>query len=516
MLRLWATGNIQLIPYQKLHYYYIIYRISENLITNNRREFMFSTINEVQDFCKNNAIEMIDFKMIDICGRWRHLTIPVERLNEDVMKYGIGFDGSNYGYAPVEKSDMVFIPDLSSSHLDPFVDIPTLTMIGDVLVIDSEGNKPFDQYPRNVALRAEEYMRERKIADSILIGPEFEFHVLEHVSYECKPNSVAFKLDTTQAEWNSGLNNYNNSGYHVPVKGGYHITPPHDTTYGLRSKMCLLLEDWGVKVKYHHHEVGGPGQLEIEVELGNLTEMADKTMIIKYVVKNAAVANNKTATFMPKPIFSEAGNGMHVHMLLMKEGKPIFYDEKGYSGLSQEAHWFIGGLLKHARSLCALTNPSTNSFKRLVPGYEAPVTIGYATSNRSAVIRIPAYAKSPETKRFEIRNPDATCNPYYAYAAILMAGIDGILNKIDPHENGWGPFDFNLYHLSEEEKKKLCSLPKSLDKALDALEKDNAYLTRGEVFPQKLLDTWIKNKRAEAESINKIPHPAEFAYYYDL
>ncbi|MGI6225595.1 MAG: type I glutamate--ammonia ligase [Peptococcales bacterium] len=477
---------------------------------------MFSTVNEVQDFCKKNDIQMIDFKMIDIFGRWRHVTIPVERFNDDVMKYGIGFDGSNYGYAPVEKSDMVFIPDLSSSHIDPFVDIPTLTMIGDVRIIDSDGNKPFDQYPRNVALRAEEYMRERKIADSILIGPEFEFHVLEHVSYECKPNMVSFKLDTTQAEWNSGLNNYNNLGYHVPIKGGYHITPPHDTTYGLRGRMCLLLEDWGVKVKYHHHEVGGPGQLEIEVELGHLTEMADKTMIIKYVIKNAAIAENKTATFMPKPFFGEAGNGMHVHMLLMKEGKPIFYDEKGYSGLSQEAHWFIGGLLKHAKSLCALTNPSTNSFKRLVPGFEAPVTIGYATSNRSAVIRIPAYAKSPETKRFEIRNPDATCNPYYAYAAILMAGIDGIINKIDPHENGWGPFDFNLFNLSEEEKKKLTSLPRSLDEALDALEKDHEYLTRGGVFPQKLLDTWIKNKRAEAESINRIPHPAEFAHYYDL
>lgn len=477
---------------------------------------MFSTVNEVQDFCKENGIQMIDFKMIDIYGRWRHVTIPVERFNDEVMKYGIGFDGSNYGYAPVEKSDMVFIPDLSSSHIDPFVDIPTLTMIGDVQVIDPDGNKPFDQYPRNVALRAEEYMRERNIADSILIGPEFEFHVLDHVSYECKPNKVAFNLDTAQAEWNSGLNTNNNLGYHVPVKGGYHITPPHDTTYDLRSRMCRLLEDWGVKVKYHHHEVGGPGQLEIEVELGQLTEMADKTMIIKYVVKNAAIKENKTATFMPKPIFAEAGNGMHVHMLLMKEGKPIFYDEQGYSGLSKEAHWFIGGLLKHARSLCALTNPSTNSFKRLIPGFEAPVTIGYATSNRSAVIRIPAYAKSPETKRFEIRSPDATCNPYYAYAAILMAGIDGIINKIDPQENGWGPFDFNLYNLSEEEKKKLTSLPRSLDEALDALEEDHEYLTRGGVFPQKLLDTWIKNKRAEAEAINRIPHPAEFAHYYDL
>lgn len=475
-----------------------------------------TSIKEVLDFCKNNAVKMIDFKMIDIGGRWRHVTIPVDRLNDDVMTYGIGFDGSNYGYAKVEKSDMVFIPDLSSARIDPFVETTTLSMIGNVLVIDTDGNKPFDQYPRNVALSAEEYLRETRIADSMIIGPEFEFHVLDHVSYRCSPNNVSFTLDTSQAEWNSGRDDYMNSGYHIPLKGGYHITPPHDITYNLRSKMCLLLEEWGVKVKYHHHEVGGPGQLEIEVELGQLTEMADKTMIIKYVVKNTAVADNKTATFMPKPIFSEAGNGMHVHMLLMKEGKPVFYDENGYSGLSREAHWFIGGLLKHARSLCAITNPSTNSFKRLVPGFEAPVTIGYATSNRSAVIRIPAYAKSPEAKRFELRNPDATCNPYYAYAAILMAGIDGILSKTDPHENGWGPYDYNLYNLSEEEKKNLSSLPKSLDEALDALENDYEYLTRGDVFPKSLLDRWIKMKRAEAESINRIPHPAEFAHYYDL
>ncbi len=477
---------------------------------------MFSTVKEVLKYCEENKIKMIDFKMIDIAGRWRHITIPVERMGEDIMKYGIGFDGSNYGYTPVEKSDMVFIPDLSSARIDPFLEIPTLSMIGNVLIIDTNENRPFDQYPRNVALRAEEFMQEMKIGDNMIIGPEFEFYLLEHVSYECKPNSVAYKLDTTPAEWNSGVNTTINSGYHIPVKGGYHITPPHDTTFNLRNKICLLLEDWGVKVKYHHHEVGGPGQLEIEVEMGNMSEMADKTMIIKYIIKNAADAENKTATFMPKPIFSEAGNGMHVHMLLMKDGKPLFYDKNGYSGLSEQAHWFMGGLLKHARSLCALTNPSTNSFKRLVPGYEAPVTIGYATSNRSAVIRIPAYAKSPETKRFELRNPDATCNPYYGYAAILMAGIDGILNKIDPQENGWGPYDYNLYNLSKEEQKKLSSLPKSLDEALDALEKDNEYLTRGGVFPKVLLDTWIKNKRAEAEAISRIPHPAEFARYYDL
>lgn len=278
----------------------------------------------------------------------------------------------------------------------------------------------------------------------------------------------------------------------------------------------MYMEDWGIDVKYHHHEVGGSGQMEIEVELGDMVDMADKTMIIKYIIRNAAVQEGKTATFMPKPIYKEAGNGMHVHMLLMKDGEPIFYDENGYSGLSQTAHYFIGGLLKHVPSLCAFTNPSTNSFKRLVPGYEAPVTIGYATSNRSAVIRIPAYAKSPAAKRFELRNPDATANPYYAYAAILMAGLDGIKNKIDPSANGWGPYDCNLFDLPEDEKAKIQSLPRTLDEALDALEADHDYLTAGGVFPERLIEIWLERKRKESLEISQIPHPAEFEKYYDL
>ena len=470
---------------------------------------------QVLKLCDEKGIQMIDFKMTDLDGRWRHITIPVERFNPDIFIYGIGFDGSNYGYAPVEKSDMVFIPDADTAVVDPFVEIPTLTMGGDVCIIGKE-NTPFDQYPRNVSLRAVEYMKNEGIADEMLIGPEFEFHLLDQVLYCVKPEQTAFWLDTRQAEWNTGINNGENSGFQVPYKGGYHITAPHDIGYNLRSKMCMLLEEWGVKVKYHHHEVGGPGQMEIEVELGDMVDMADKTMIIKYVIKNAAVQDGKTATFMPKPIYKEAGNGMHVHMLLMKDGEPVFYDENGYSGLSQTAHYFIGGLLKHVSSLCAFTNPSTNSFKRLVPGYEAPVTIGYATSNRSAVIRIPAYAKSPKAKRFELRNPDATANPYYAYAAILMAGIDGIKNQIDPVLNGYGPYDCNLYDLPEEEKKKIKALPKTLEEALDALEADHAYLTAGGVFPERLIQIWLERKRAEARELSQIPHPAEFQKYYDL
>lgn len=471
---------------------------------------------KVKQLCADHGIRMIDFKMTDLDGRWRHITIPAERFDENIFEYGIGFDGSNYGYAPIEKSDMVFIPDPETAVVDPFVAIPTLSMTGDVCVIGKEENTPFDQYPRNVSLRAAEYMKQTGIADKMIIGPEFEFHIFDDVRFAVSPEESFYAVDTRQAQWNTGIDDGFNNGYQVPGKGGYHIAAPNDINYNLRSKMCMILEDWGVKVKYHHHEVGGSGQMEIEVELGEMVDMADKTMITKYVVKNAAVSEGKTVTFMPKPVYQEAGNGMHVHMLLQKDGAPVFYEEEGYSGLSKTAHYFIGGLLKHAASLCAWTNPSTNSFKRLVPGYEAPVTIGFATSNRSAVVRIPAYAKSPETKRFELRCPDATANPYYAYAAILMAGLDGVQNQIDPGENGWGPYDFNLYDLDQEQQAKIQSLPKNLDEALAALEKDHEYLTKSGVFPERLIEIWIQRKRAESKDISQVPHPAEFQKYFDL
>lgn len=477
---------------------------------------MFKNYEEVLDFCRVKDIQMIDFKMIDLNGRWRHLSIPTARFTADTLKYGIGFDGSNYGFAPVENSDMVFIPDVSTAFCDPFTEIPTLSMIGDVFVIAEPENYRFDQDPRTIALKAEEYMRSTGIADEMIMGPEYEFNVFDHVSYECNPNRTGYTIDTDQAIWNSGENEYQNLGYKIPLKGGYHITPPQDILYDLRSRMCLLLEENNVAVKYHHHEVGGPGQIEIEVEFGGMREMADKTMLVKYMVKNLAFQEGKTATFMPKPLFGEAGNGMHVHMLLKKDGKSIFYDNKGYSSLSQTALYFIGGLLKHAPALLALTNPSTNSYKRLIPGYEAPVNICFATANRSAVIRIPAYAKSPEAKRFEFRSSDATCNPYLAYSALLMAGMDGILKKIDPVAEGYGPYDVNLFNLPPEELAKIKSLPTSLDQALDALQADHEFLLAGNVFPQRLLDIWIKNKRQEAARINSLPHPLEFELYYDL
>lgn len=473
---------------------------------------MFKTLAEAKKFCQENNIDMLDFKMTDIDGRWRHITLPAERLDEELMTYGVGFDGSNYGYAPVENSDMVFIPDLSTAAMDPFSE-GILSMTGDVMIIDAPNNRPFDQYPRNVAKSAVEHMRNLGIADKMIIGPEFEFHVFDSVSFKTEPHRSTLKIGCDEAYWSTedGL-----TGHQIPHKAGYHIGLPQDVNFELRNEMCRILEEWRVSVKYHHHEVGSPAQEEIEVEMGEMTEMADKTMIIKYVVHNAAELFGKTATFMPKPVLNEAGNGMHVHMMLFKNGQPLFYDEKGYANLSETALYFIGGLLKHAPSLCAITNPSTNSFKRLVPGFEAPVTIGYAMANRSAVVRIPAYAKSPSKKRFELRNPDATCNPYYAYAAMLMAGLDGIENKIDPKEHGWGPYDFNLFDLSDEEKSKIDSLPRSLEEALDRLEQDHNYLTKGGVFPERLLAAWMKRKRAELNRLNGIPNAAEFEAYYSL
>jgi glutamine synthetase len=476
---------------------------------------MFENLKQARQFCEENEILMVDFMMIDIDGRWRHLTMPIERFTEDILVDGVGFDGSNYGFAPIEKSDMVFVPDLSSACVDVFEEIPTLAMIGDVYVIDLPNNYRFDQYPRNVATRAQEYMKELGIADEMRIGPEFEFHVFDHVSYEVEPSGSYYSVDTEQAEWNTG-DDGENLGYKMPLKGGYHMALPMDRLSGFRSRLTILMEKQGIAVKYHHHEVGGPGQLEIEVEMGGMVEMSDKTMMTKYLVKNLAFAEGKTATFMPKPIFAEAGNGMHVHMHLFKDGNPLFYDENGYSQLSDMALHFIGGLLTHARALCAFTNPSTNSYKRLVPGYEAPVTIGYATSNRSSVVRIPAYAKGPNKKRFELRSPDGTCNPYYAFSAILMAGLDGIQKKIDPSKEGYGPYDFNLYALSEEEQKKIKQLPRSLDEALDALQADSEFLTAGGVFPQRLIDIWIEKRRKDTAKYNQLPQPIEFEMYYDL
>ena len=474
---------------------------------------MAKTVQDIMQMIRDNDIKMVDFKMVDITGQYRHVTILAENFNEDTMKYGIGFDASNYGYAVVEKSDMVFIPDPDTAMIDPFCSIPTLTMTGNAMIIDTPENRPLAQYPRNIVKAAEQYMIDSGIADTMLILPEFEFYLFDRVGWDVQPDRVAFFVDNENSYLNSAEQGL---GVVVPKQKNYHIAKPFDSSYECRSEMCLHMKDAGIEINYHHPEVAASGQFEIEPQLGKMSHMADATMMIKYIIHNTALKYGKSATFMPKPIYGEAGSGMHVHMLLLKDGQPVFSDDNGYAHLSDTAHYFMGGLLKHIDSLCALTNPSTNSFKRLVPGFEAPVTVGYATSNRSAVIRIPAYAKSPDKRRFELRNPDATCNPYFCYAAILMAGLDGVKNKIDPHENGWGPYDMNLYHLPEEEKAKLKGLPTCLEDALDALEADHDYLTAGGVFPEELIANFIKSKRAECARMAQIPHPAEFEAYYNL
>ena len=474
---------------------------------------MAKTVQEILQLIREQNIQMVDFKMVDINGQYRHVTIPARNFSEETMKYGIGFDASNYGYAVVEKSDMVFIPDPDTAVIDPFCQVPTLSMTGNAMIIDNPENRPLAQYPRNIVLAANQYMKDCGIADTMLILPEFEFYLFDQVGWEVQPHSVSAFVDAQQSYWNSATEG---KGTVVPKQKNYHIAKPFDVTYECRSEMVMHMLDAGIDINYHHPEVAASGQFEIEPQLGEMVKMADATMMIKYIIHNTALKHGKSATFMPKPIYGEAGSGMHVHMLLLKDGKPVFSDDNGYSHLSREAHWFMGGLLKHISSLCALTNPSTNSFKRLVPGFEAPVTVGYATSNRSAVIRIPAYAKSPEKRRFELRNPDATCNPYFCYAAILMAGLDGIKNQIDPHENGWGPYDMNLYNLPEEEKAKLKSLPVCLEDALDALEAVHDYLTAGGVFPEELIANFIKNKRKECRELAAVPNPAEFEKYYNL
>ena len=379
---------------------------------------MSKSVQDVMSMIQENGIQMVDFKMVDINGQYRHVTIPAADFNEEIMREGVGFDASNYGYAVVEKSDMVFIPDPDTAVIDPFCQVPTLSMTGNAMIIDYPVNRPLAQYPRNIVLAAEQYMKDSGIADTMLILPEFEFYLFNQVGWEVQPFSIGMNLDYDQSYWNSGIQG---QGVVVPKQKNYHIAKPFDPTYECRSEMCLLMEEAGIPIKYHHPEVAASGQFEIEPKLGQMSRMADASMMIKYIIRNTALKHGYSATLMPKPVYGEAGNGMHVHMLLLKDGEPVFSDDNGYSHLSKEAHWFMGGLLKHIASLCALTNPSTNSFKRLVPGFEAPVTVGYATSNRSAVIRIPAYAKTPKMRRFELRNPDATCNPYFCYAAIRMA-----------------------------------------------------------------------------------------------
>jgi len=481
---------------------------------------MAATFEDIQALIKEQGIQMVDFKEVDLAGRWHHLTIPVERFTPVLMEKGIGFDGSSYGFLSVEKSDMVFIPDLSTAFCDPVVEIPTISMIGDIYRITDGGYVRFESDPRYVAEKAERYLKDTGISDRCLFGPEFEFYVLDNVEFRNEINHTEVHLDSAQAAWNTIGSAYdapgNNLGYKVMQGKGYHVDLPHDVSFGLRNTMVRALEEHGIPVKYHHAENGGPGQVEIEVNFATLKEIADRTQKLKYLLKNIAIRHGKTVTFMPKPFFGECGSGMHVHLQMFNEGQPIFYDETGYSNLSDTALWAISGILEHAAAITAFSCPSTNSFKRLVPGYEAPVTICFATSNRSSVIRIPGYARAPEDKRFEFRPSDATANPYLCYSALVMAAIDGIQKRSDPMAMGFGPYDKNMYHLTEEEKKTVRSLPKSLDEAADALENDHAFLLSGGVFSQDLIDNQLRKIRKDAEEVSIMPHPLEFKKYYDI
>lgn len=476
---------------------------------------MFKNVAEAVGYIKENNIEIVDFKVVDMTGRWRHLCIPAKRFNESIMENGIGFDGSSYGFLSVENSDMVFKPDVTTAFVDPYTSEPTLSMIADIFAIGEDFSR-FEGDPRYIAQKAENYLKSTGIADTILFGPEFEFNVFDHISFSTRPNNQCVSIDCNESFWNAEDDSMQNLGYKQKFQKGYHSDLPYDETNDFRSKATLQLEKMGIDIKYHHHEVGASGQVEIETEFGKLVEMADKTLIIKYVLKNLAIQQNKTVTFMPKPLHGEAGNGFHVHMILMKEGKPVFFNENGYAQLSDEALYFIGGILKHSPALLAFTNPSTNSYKRLVPGYEAPVNLCFGMANRSAVIRIPAYAKKPEKKRFEFRSQDATCNPYLSFTALLLAGIDGIINKIDPTEEGFGPFDVNVHNLPEEERKKIKSLPKSLSEAADALALDHDFLLAGGVFTQGIIQDQIARLRKDEMLISTIPNPKEFELYYDL
>ena len=472
---------------------------------------MFETFEQAQAYVAQQGVKMVDLKFCDLWGRWHHLTIPARQFVPSLMQEGIGFDGSAVGLKSVKAGDMVLVPDLSTGAIDPFWEVLTLSFICSTLEADTHSIFPND--PRNIALRAEAYLRETGIADQSHWGPEFEFYVFDSVAFENEINRASYRLDSFEADWNSAAGGH---GHYIPLHGGYHAIPPKDQLYNLRAEMCINLEAIGIQVKYHHHEVGGPGQCEIETPMVGLLAAGDMTQWVKYVTKMTAHSHRKTVTFMPKPLYGEAGNGMHFHQMLLKDGQNLFYDPDGYGCMSQTALHYIGGLLTHGPALLGLTSPSTNSYRRLVPGYEAPVNAFFSLGNRSAAVRIPKYATQPENARMEFRPPDATCNPYLALAAQLLAGLDGIRRRIDPSAAGFGPIDANIFAWSDEQRAAIKQLPGSLDEALHALEVDHDFLLAGEVFSPELLEQWIAYKRqAEYYQVRNRPHPYEMSLYFD-
>lgn len=476
---------------------------------------MFSNPSEVVKFIEEEDVEFIDIRFIDLPGVMQHFNVPASTFDEEAIATGQLFDGSSIrGFQAIHESDMKLVPDLDTAYLDPFREHKTLII--NFSIVDPFTDEPYSRDPRTVAAKAEEYLRSTGIADTANFAAEAEFYIFDDVRFKTDINEGFYKIDSDEASWNTGRDESEfggNQGYKTRVKGGYFPVSPNDQMADLRDDIVEVLEQVGLQVERAHHEVGTGGQQEVNYRFNTLLQAADDVMKFKYVVKNTVWNAGKTATFMPKPLFGDNGSGMHTHQSLWKDGEPLFYDESGYGGLSDLARWYIGGLIEHASSLVAFTNPTVNSFKRLVPGFEAPVNMVYSARNRSACIRIPVTGTSPKAKRIEFRAPDPSANPYLSFAAQLMAGIDGIRNRIEPPE----PIDKDLYELPPEEHAQIKQLPASLGEALDALEADHDYLTEGDVFPEDLISTWIEYKRTkEIDPFRFRPHPHEFELYYDI
>src|SRR5881398_1550203 len=465
---------------------------------------------QVLELARKQGAKMVDVKFVDTFGTWQHFTLPISEISEDSFSEGLGFDGSSIrGWKSIEASDMLAMPDPATAFIDPFMAVPTLSLT--CTIAETGTREPYIRDPRGIAQRAEKHLASTGIADSAVFGPEAEFFIFDNVQFDHKPNGTFYSIESEEAIWNSGRDEMPNLGYKIRHKEGYFPVAPSDQQQDIRTEMCLVMEELGVRIERQHHEVATVGQAEIDYRFDTLIRSADAMMVYKYVVKNVARKHGKTACFMPKPLFGDNGSGMHTHQSLWKKGKPLFAG-KEYAGLSQMALYYAGGLLKHARALCAICNPTTNSYKRLVPGYEAPVNLAYSSRNRSAAIRIPTYSPSPRAKRAEFRSPDPSCNPYLAFAAMMMAGLDGIQNKIDPGE----PMDKNLYELPPEEHAKIPQVAGSLGEALDCLEQDHEFLLKGDVFTGDFLDMWISAKRKEHDALRLRPHPYEFFLYYDV
>jgi glutamine synthetase len=469
------------------------------------------TPKDVLKLAQENGAVMANFKFIDFPGVWQHFSVPIEELKEETFEEGAGFDGSSIrGWQAIHASDMLIIPDPETAMIDPFRQYPTISLICNI--VDPITKEPYSRDPRFIAQKSEQYLKSLGIGDTAYFGPEAEFFILDDVRFDQNAQSGYYFIDSAEAIWNSGKEENPNLGYKPRHKEGYFPVPPTDTYEDMRTEMVTIMQKCGIYVEAQHHEVATAGQGEIDMRYSPLVKMADNLMLFKYIVKNVARGHGKTVTFMPKPVFGDNGSGMHTHQSIWKNGKPVFAGN-GYAGLSEQALYYIGGILKHAKSLAAFTNPTTNSYKRLVPGFEAPVNLAYSARNRSAAIRIPTYSASPKAKRVEVRFPDPSCNPYLAFAAMLMAGLDGIENKLDPGE----ALDKDLYDLPPEELLQVPQIVGSLEEALDSLQADHEYLKKGDVFTEDAIDKWIEYKRtAEVDALRLRPHPYEFFMYFDI